>query len=185
MKKSLRRFIKLSWHGIPIGIIASVLICTAVVAAAYIGVTQTITQKITEPYVPPPPDYGEIIAPEIALANLETGKTFTKVVTDGVTVDLKADGAGKTFNIAPDPSELYTFFSVELVLTDKPAESQKTIGMGWKAVNQARVGTTLDAVGLYTFTETIKVTAGNAPGTATSTVAFTLEEAYPEPPPHD
>ncbi len=52
MKKFLKRFIKLSWHGIPIGIIASVLIGTAVLAATYLSVTQTITQEIT-PYVPP------------------------------------------------------------------------------------------------------------------------------------
>jgi hypothetical protein len=180
MIRFLKRFVKLSWCGIPIGIIASVLICTAVLAAViYLTVTQVITQEIVGPT--PPPDYGEIIAPNIALTHIQTGHSFSKTFVDGVTVDLKSDGVGTTFNIDPNQSPLYTFFSVELVLTDMPDESHLVEGMSWKAVGGARVGFTLDAVGLYTFTETIKVTAGDATGSAQSTVILTLEEAYPEP----
>ncbi|GAI69060.1 unnamed protein product [marine sediment metagenome] len=177
----MKRFLRKRWHGIPIGLIATIFICTAVVAAgAYITVTQTITQEIVTPE--PPPDYGEIVAPEIAFSNLETGKSFTKVFINGVTVDLKAAGAGKSFNVTPAPSELYANFKLELVLIDKPADSGLTIGMGLEVGGSGAAGVNLDAVGLYTFTETITVTAGSTPGMATSTVAFTLEEGYPEPP---
>ncbi|GAI47847.1 unnamed protein product, partial [marine sediment metagenome] len=55
----MKRFLRKSWHGIPIGIIATVLIGTAVVAVSiYLTTVLTITQEIKEPYVPPEKDYG-------------------------------------------------------------------------------------------------------------------------------
>ncbi|GAI55325.1 unnamed protein product, partial [marine sediment metagenome] len=172
----LKRFIKLSWHGIPIGIIASVLIGAAVLAATYITVTQTITQEITEPE--PPPDYGGIVAPTMALPKLETGKSFTKVLPDGVVVTRK--GYDVAFEMALTSDPLYTNFGVELILTGKPSGSDLVIGTGYAVSGGASVGVNLDIAGTYTFTETITGTAGSAPGTATSTVVFTLVTPYPE-----
>ncbi len=180
MKGFLKRFVKLSWRGIPIGIIASVLIGTAVLAASYLIVTQTITQEIVEP-TPPPPDYGEIIAPSIALSSLETGQSFTKTVEDGVTVDLGPDGAGKALRLACSADSLYSYFSVTVTLKERPEGS--TVGLyGYSIAGGGEVSIELDVPGLYIFDQTIKGRAGNVAGSVESTITLTLEDSdFPEP----
>ncbi|MBA7591464.1 hypothetical protein ES708_33622 [subsurface metagenome] len=172
----LKRFFKLSWKGIPIGIIASILLCTMVVAASYFAVTQTITQKITE--APTPPDYGEIVAPSVSLPNLVVGKSFEKDFPNGVVVTRKNYDVAFEMALTSDP--LYTSFGVELILTGKPQGSDLVIGTGYAVSGSASVGVDLDIAGIYTFDETITGTAGNSPGTATSTVVFTFEAPYPK-----
>ncbi len=95
----MKRFFKKKWHGIPIGIVASILVGTAVLAAILIGVTQTITQEITEPYVPPPPDYGSITAGPLTLDSVEAGKNVSQSFPGAVTVLVGPDGVGKYLHL--------------------------------------------------------------------------------------
>ena len=176
----MRRFLKLSWRGIPVGLIATILIGTMVLAAAaYLTVTQVITQEITEP-APPPPDYGEIIAPSIALTSVEAGQSFTKTVVDGVTVDLGPDGAGKALKLACTPDPKYTSFSVTITLTSKPEGS--TVGLyGYGITGAGEVSVDLDIPGVYTFDQTIEGRAGSTGGSAQSTITLTLEDSTTPP----
>jgi hypothetical protein len=176
MKRFLKRFVKLSWKGIPIGIIASVLIGTVVLAAVFITVTQTITQKIVEPEPEPVYDYGEIVAPNIALSNLETGKSFTRTIVGGVTVDLGPDGAGAALRLSCNASPLYSSFDVEITLTDKPEGSEVWL-VGYSVSGGGEVSIELDLPGLYIFDQTITGKAGGGAGSAQSTITLTLEES--------
>ena len=58
MKRFLKRFIKLTWHGIPIGIIASVLIGTAVLAVGLYTLTVPSTITVTPAQVVSEPHLG-------------------------------------------------------------------------------------------------------------------------------
>ena len=50
MKRFLKKFWKLSWKGIPVGAMLTVILGVTVVASSVlIGTTQTITQEIKEP----------------------------------------------------------------------------------------------------------------------------------------
>ncbi|GAJ11054.1 unnamed protein product, partial [marine sediment metagenome] len=119
----MKRFFKKTWHGIPIGIIASVLIGTAVVAAGvYFAVTQTITQDITKS-PEPEPDYGSITVDTATLNSVEEGKSFSQTFTGAVTVNLGPDGAGKALKLNCTPDPKYTSFGVTITLTSKPADS--------------------------------------------------------------
>lgn len=177
----MKRFLKKRWHGIPIGIIASVLIATMVVAAvSYLTVTQIITQDIIEPVEPPPPDYGEITAPSIALTSLEAGESFTRTIVDGVMVDLGPDGAGKALRLACTPDPKYTSFGVTITLTSRPEGS--TVGLfGYGITGGGEVSVDLDVPGLYIFDQTITGTAGSATGSAESIVILALEDSTTPP----
>ncbi|GAI17158.1 unnamed protein product, partial [marine sediment metagenome] len=109
MKHLLKRFIKLRWHGIPLGIIASVLICTVVAAASYLIATQTITQDIK--------DYGSITADDIALGDVAVGENVSQSFSGAVEVNLGPDGAGKALRMVCDADSLYASFDVTITLT--------------------------------------------------------------------
>jgi len=176
----MRRFLKLSWHGIPIGIIASILIATVVMAAVYLTVTQTITQTINEPEEPPPPDYGEILAADMILPTVETGDPFSKTVSGGVTVNLGPDGAGKALKMVCTPDTKYTSFDVTITLISRPVGS--TVGLyGYGISGGGEISLDLDVAGTYVFDQTIEGTAGNSEGSAGSTVTFTLEDSTTPP----
>ncbi len=173
----MKRFLRKSWHGIPIGIIATAFLGVAVVASgAYLIVTQTITQQITKPGTPPLPNYGEIIAPSIALTSLETGQSFTKTVVDGVKVELGPDGAGKALRLVCTPDSKYTSFGVTITLTSRPEGS--TVGLyGYGITGGGQVSVDLDVAGTYIFDQTITGVAGPTLGLATSTITLTLEDS--------
>ena len=177
----MKRFLRKRWHGLPIGIIASVLIGTIVVsAAAYLTVTQVITQEIIEPYEPPPPNYGEITAPSIALTSVQAGKPFAKYVLDGVTVDLGPDGAGKALKLACTPDPKYTSFGVTITLTSKPEGSE--VGLyGYGITGAGEVTIDLDLEGTYIFDQAIEGVAGSTLGSAESTITLTLEDSTTPP----
>ena len=176
----MKRFLRVRWHGLPIGIITSALIATMVVAAAsYLTVTQVITQRITEP-PGPPPDYGEIIAPSIALTSVETGQSFTKTVVDGVTVDLGPDGAGKALRLSCTPDPKYSSFGVTITLTAKPAGSEVMLA-GYGITGAGEVSVDLDVPGVYRFDQTIEGRAGSEAGSAESTITLTLEDSTTPP----
>ncbi|MBA7531784.1 hypothetical protein ES705_24005 [subsurface metagenome] len=177
MKKSLKRFVKLSWCGIPIGIIASVLIGTAVLAAIYLTVIQTITQEIKEPYLPPEEVYGSITAPDIDLSQVAPNSSFSQTLTGAVVVELGPDGEGKALKLVCDPDEKYTLFDVTIKLTDRPEGSEVSFyGYGIQG-GGAAVAIDLDKRGTYIFDLTIAGKAGSAEGSAQSTITFTLEDS--------
>ncbi len=179
----LKRFIKRSWHGVPIGIIASVLLCTAVVAAgAYLTTTLTITQEIKEPYVPPEKDYGVILAPDIDLSGVDAGSSFSQTLTGAVVVELGPDGEGEALKLVCDPDEKYTLFDVTLMLKERPEESEVPFyGIGITGGGQASVD--LDVRGTYIFDLTIAGIAGSELGPAESIITLTLEESTTPPGP--
>ena len=176
----MRRFLKLSWCGIPIGLIATILISIAVVAVSvYLTVTQVITQEIIEP-PPPPPDYGEITAPSMALPSLQVGQFFITTAEDGVTVNLGPDGAGKALKLSCTPDPKYTSFGVMITLTSKPVGS--TAGLyGYSITGAGEVSVDLDLPGLYIFDQTIEGVAGSTAGSAQSTITLTLEDSTTPP----
>jgi len=47
----MRRFLRKRWHGIPVGIIATLLLVGAVAAGAFVVISGTITFTVTEPLV--------------------------------------------------------------------------------------------------------------------------------------
>ncbi|GAI53245.1 unnamed protein product, partial [marine sediment metagenome] len=162
------------WHGMPLGIIASVLICTAVAAVSYLAVTQTITQEIT--------DYGSITADNIVLDDVAVGENFSQSFSGAVEVDLGPDGAGRALKMVCTPDSKYTSFGVTITLTSKPEGS--TVGLyGYGITGGGEVSVDLDIPGLYTFDQTIEGVAGSSTGTATSTVTFTLETSTTPPRP--
>lgn len=177
MKKSLKRFIKLSWHGIPIGIIATVLIGTAVLAAVLLSVTQHITQTI----VPEPvlPDYGSITAPGIALNNVQVNGAVLKEQSGAVVVQLEADGLNKFLHLKlrEVTTDLYADYEVKLI------SSQDDNPMCVPVILTVTKGGTLDVssqlthVGTYTFVERITATAGSTTGSADVEVDITLEDS--------
>ncbi len=173
----MKRFLRKSWHGIPIGIIATVLIgITVLAASSYLIVTQTITQDIREAEEPPEPVYGEIIAPSIALPHLHVNKSFTKTVEGGVTVELGPDGAGKALRLVCAPDSLYTSFGVTITLTEKPEGSE--VGLyGYGITGGGEVSVDLDLEGTYVFDQTIEGKAGSSAGSAESTITLTLEDS--------
>ena len=178
----MKRFLKRSWHGIPIGIIASVLIGTMVVAAAYFTVTLTITQEIEEPYVPPPPNYGEILAPDIDLSKVNTNSSFSQTLTGAVVVELGPDGEGKALRMVCTPDPKYTSFGGTITLTSKPEGSD--VGLyGYGITGGGEVAIDLDLRGTYIFDLTIEGKAGGTTGSASSTITFTLEDSTTPPGP--
>jgi len=173
----MKRFLRRRWHGLPIGIIASVLIGTAVLAAtAYFTVTQIITQDITEPYVPPEEDYGIILAPDIDLSKVATNSSFSQTLTGAVIVELGPDGAGEALKLVCVPDPLYTSFGVTITLTSKP-EGSGVMLAGYGITGAAEVSIDLDLEGTYIFDQTIEGVAGSETGSASSTITLTLEES--------
>jgi len=168
LKKFFKRFIKLSWKGIPIGIIASVLIGIAVAAAIYVSTTQVITQTITEP--PEPKDYGTVTAPDIALQNLVAGgQGFSQVFPNHVEVVLGPDGAGYHLWVELDEDLLYSAYEVKLVCKTSVDEGIVPIGttvivdmVNW------RTSVPLGSAGTYVFDQYINLTTGAAWGEAST-----------------
>ncbi|GAI88696.1 unnamed protein product, partial [marine sediment metagenome] len=114
----MKRFLKKRWHGIPIGIIASILITGIVVAGTLIGVTQTITQEITEP----PKDYGSITADPITLNSVYVGKNVSQSFSGAVVVVVGPDGVGKYLHLKLNTtSDLYQWCGV--TLTSLPGDN--------------------------------------------------------------
>ena len=179
----MKRFFKKTWKGIPIGIIATVFLCTAVLAATvYFTAILTITQEIKEPWEPPPPDYGEVLAPDIDLSKVDAGSSFSQTLTGAIVVNLGPDGEGELLRMVCAPDDLYTDFDVTATLTDKPEGSG--VGLyGYGITGGGEVGIQLDLRGTYIFDLTIAGKAGNTLGAASSTITFTLEEYTGPPPP--
>jgi len=181
VKKALKRFVKLSWRGIPIGIIASVLIGTVVLAAVYITTTLTITQEIKEPYVPPEKDYGSITAPNIDLSRVSPNSSFSQTLTGAVVVELGPEGEGKALTMVCIPDEKYTSFGGTITLKERPEGSE--VGLYGYGITGggAEVGIDLDVRGTYIFDLTIEGIAGGSTGSAQSTIEFTLEDSTTPP----
>ncbi len=173
----MKRFLRKRWHGLPIGIIATVFIGIAVVAAsAYITTTLTITQEIKKPYVPPPPDYGTVTAPDIDLSRVDTNSSFSQTLTGAVVVELGPDGEGKAMKMVCAPDSKYTLFDVTITLTDRPEGSEVPFyGLGITGGGQVAVD--LDKRGTYIFDLTIAGKAGSSTGSASSTIEFTLDDS--------
>jgi len=172
MRKFLKRFIKLSWHGIPIGIIATALIGTAVLAVALITVVQTITQDIVTK--PPPAVVDELVAPAIALPQVYELSDFTWNAV--APVRATTIEASRTFKaVLVDPTA-YSAFSVELLLATKPAGSALVIGTANITVDKTTLtgSLVLDVAGTYTFTETVVGTAGTI-ASASTNLTLTIE----------
>lgn len=168
----MKRFFKKTWYGIPIGIIASVLIGAAVLAALYFSITQTITQTI-EP-APPPPDYGTIDAPDINLDDfgptlVTGGQSFGSVFPNHVVVELGPDGAGKHLWLELDESALYAEYEIKLVCKESADEAVVPIG---KTVivdeTNWRTSIPLGIAGTYTFDEYIHLKTGSVAGAAST-----------------
>jgi len=178
----MKRFLRLSWHGIPIGIIANVLVGTAVLAAVYITATLTITQEIEEPYVPPEKDYGSITAPDIDLSKVAPNSSFSQTLTGAVVVELGPDGEGEALKMVCTPDPKYTLFDVTITLKERPEGSEVPFyGLGITGGGQISVD--LDVRGTYIFDLTIAGTAGGSTGSAVSTIDFTLETSTTPPGP--
>ena len=167
----MKRFFKLSWKGIPIGIIASVLICTAALAAILIpAVTQTITQEIEEHPVEYVYDYGTITAAtDISLDNVVEGESGTEYFTDAVTVEVGPDGVDKYLHIELSGAlELYTGW-YDVTLTSEPGDNP----MGSLSI-RAGIGDPgsyqLTVAGTYIFTEKIQYQASGTAGGQTAVV---------------
>lgn len=168
MKRFLKRFIKLSWRGIPIGIIASVLIGIAVVASLYISITQDITQTITKPE--PEPEYGTITAPAIDLLNVVAGQGFGTVYPLHVEVNLGPDGAGKHLWLELTEDPLYTEYEVKLEC--KVSADEGVVPIGTEVIVDMvnwRTSIPLGAAGTYIFDEFIHLRPGSVWGEATTT----------------
>lgn len=184
MKKVLKRFIKLSWHGIPIGIIASVLVGTAVVAGILLGVTQTITQEIKEEPAPPP-DYGSITAEDIILDDVIVGNSVSQSFPGAVTVVVGPDGVGKYLHLKLNTtSDLYEWCGVTLRshVGDNPITGMNllinvTYGeLGGQPRDFPHCSVQLTEPGTYIFEETVGAIPGSTLGTAEVTVDITLED---------
>ncbi|MBA7625708.1 hypothetical protein ES703_33140 [subsurface metagenome] len=185
MKGTLKRFIKLSWKGIPIGIIATVLIGTAVLAAVLLSVTQTITQEI-KPYVPPPPDYGSITADDIILDDFIIGDSSVSQSFPGaVTVVVKSDGVGKYLHLKLNStSDLYEWCGVTLrsYVGDNPITGMNllinvTYGeLGGSPRDYPHCSVQLTEPGTYTFEQTVGAIPEGTLGTAEVKVDITLED---------
>ena len=163
----MKRFLKRKWLGIPIGIIASVLVGIAVAASLYFSITQTITQTINEP--PPPPEYGNIIAPDLDLQDLEAGESFGSVFPNHVTVDLGVDGAGKHLWLELDEDSLYAEYEVKLVC--KVSADEGVVPVGTTVIvdeTNGRTSIPLGIAGTYTFDEYIHLKTGSGWGEASS-----------------
>jgi len=173
MKRFLKRFIKLSWRGIPIGIIATALITTVVLAAVIITAVQTITQDIVEKPAPVEP---EIVAAAIDLPNVYENHSFTWEAVAPVRVTSMV--ADRYLKLALADPSAYSTFSVELVLESKPAGSALVVGTTAITVDEGTLtgNLQLDVAGEYTFTETVAGVAGSA-GSASIDLTLTLEDS--------
>jgi len=164
----MKKFFKRSWKGIPIGIIATVLIGVAVVAALHFSVTQTITQTINEP--PPPPEYGNIIAPALDLDDLVAGgQSFGGVWPNHVEVYLGTDGAGKHLWLELGEDLLYAEYEVKLVC--KVSADEGVVPVGTTVIvdeTNWRTSIPLGIAGTYTFDEFIHLKTGSDWGEASS-----------------
>lgn len=157
----------------------ALVVVSIAVAAVLLTVTQTITQKIVQKEVPPPPDYGSIVAPAIGLSEVQQEGSVNYSVTDGVVVDLKADGANKTLKAVLTPSDAhYSAFAVTLTCTMWADGACPEAGAGDLAVDlgSLEASVTLEGVGTYKFSETINATAGTSLGVAVTKLALTLED---------
>ncbi len=172
MKKLLKRFIKLSWHGIPIGIIATVLIGIAVAASLYISTTQIITQTI-EPE-PPPKVYGTITAPDINLDEFGPplyagGQSFGSVFPNHVAVELGVDGAGKHLWLELAADALYAEYEVKL--TCRESADLAVVPIGTEVIvdmTNWRTSIPLGVAGTYRFDEFIHLKTGPTAGSAST-----------------
>jgi len=174
VKKLLKRFIKLSWYGIPVGIIVSVLVGAAVLASLYFSITQTITQTITEP--PPPPDYGDITAPDLDLQNLVAGgQSFGGVWPLHVEVDLGPDGANKHLWLELDEDSLYAEYEIKLVC--KVSADEIAVPILTEVIvdmTNWRTSIPLGAAGIYRFDEFIHLKTGSGWGEASTSFKIAI-----------
>lgn len=178
----MRKFLRKRWLGIPIGVIAVVVLAgTVALASILLTETQTITQDIIEP-APPPPDYGSITANPIAMGSLVIGESVYQPFPDAVTVVVRPDGVNKYLHLKLDAASanLYTDYRVTLTtaLGSCPEGSDPiylvVVLSGDGAVHE--VSQQLTVAGTYTFAETIHATAGSTPGSADVKVTITLED---------
>ena len=182
----MKRFLKKRWHGIPIGIIAVLILAGIVAAGTYLCVTQTITQKIT--------DYGSITIAELnlTLSDIEVGDSMTwpsnpeqwNDAKGAVTVVVGPDGVDKWLHltIAATTAELYDAYMVGLYSPAAQNPMNEIINLqvrfgfpaGFPDILEASV--LLTEPGTYTFNESVSGTAGSASGTADVVVTITLED---------
>ena len=188
----MKRFLKKRWHGIPIGIIAVLILAGIVAAGTYLCVTQTITQKIT--------DYGSITIaePNLTLSDIKVGDSIAwpnnpeqwNDAKGAVTVDVGSDGVGKWLHIRLDSNttDLYDAYMVGLYspAAQNPMNEiinlQVRFGMGREPLPDPDFPDILEAsvqltkLGTYTFNESVLGIAGNTPGTPKVKVTITLED---------
>lgn len=172
----MKRFLKKRWHGIPIGIIASVLIGTAVLAAVVITATQIFHQEIISPE--PPPDYGSITSGEFNLDDVVAGTAFTDT-PGGVWVDLGSDGVGKNLHLILDDTTtgLYEAYTVEMVSPAAANPTGKVITLTVSKGGTLDASVALPTAGTYIFDFNISGTAGAVIGSPDVTVNVTLDDA--------
>lgn len=180
--KTMKRFLKRRWLGIPLGVIVAVLLVGVVAAASYLSVTQTITQKIVpEPYIP---DYGSITAPDIILDDVVVvGVSVSQSFPGAVTVVVGPDGVGSYLHLKLNTtSDLYSWCGVTLrshvgdnPITGKNLLINVTYGeLGGSPRDFPHCSVQLTEPGTYTFSETVGAIP-SALGTAEVKVDITLE----------
>ena len=170
----MKRFLRKRWHGIPIGIIASILIGTAVLATVVISVTQVITQEVVEEPVPPEPS---IVAEGFALPSAYEYQAFTWEAIDPVLVSPVVDGRYLSLVLTADAG--YTDLEVTLTCTDSPdpgAVPLDTVIVVNKTTPETDL--LLGGAGTYTFSQKVTGTVGPA-GSLTSTLVVAIEDADP------
>ncbi|MBA7586647.1 hypothetical protein ES708_28650 [subsurface metagenome] len=177
----MKRLFMKRWLGIPFfGIILSVVMAGAILAATWLTVTQTITQEIEEPYVPPEEDYGSITALDLDLSKVDKNSSFSRTLTGAVVVELGPDGEGKALAMVCNPDPKYTLFDVTITLKERPEGSEVPFyGLG--ITGGAGISIDLDQRGTYIFDLKIAGKAGSETGTAESTIIYTLEDSTTPP----
>lgn len=164
----MKKLLKKKFLGIPMAVVAVILVAAVALAALYISHTQTITQTILEP--PPPPDYGTITVPDLDLQDLVAGgQSFGSVFPNHVVVDLGPDGAGKHLWLELDEDVLYAEYEVKLVC--KVSADEGVVPISTEVIVDMvnwRTSIPLGVAGTYTFDEFIHLKTGAAWGEAST-----------------
>jgi len=170
----LRKLLKKRFLGIPMAVIAVILVTAVALATILIGpVTQTITQTITEP--PVVYDYGTIEQPgNILLNNVVAGESGTETFPGAVIVHLGPDGVGKYLHItlSGDLGSYDGWYDVTLKSEGCPMGTVE-FHAGLSALD-ASYQLTLE--GTYIFSQKVQYDAGDTPGPAIVSANFSLQD---------
>ncbi len=177
MRKFLKTFVKLSWRGIPIGIIASVLVVVVVVAAVVISALQTITQEVVVQPAPPEPS---VVAAGFALPAVYEDETFTWEAGNPVLVSPVTSGRYLSIVLTADPG--YADLEVTLTITASPDLVVVPIGTAI-VVDKTGAGTNtnqllLGGAGTYAFSEKVTGTVGSV-DSLTTDLLVAIDDADP------